>query len=121
MMLLKTNSRSKREQRKFPNYLNKIRDCPCIICGGQAECAHLRMSSSEYDKVNGRDDKWCTPLCAGHHRLYPDAQHNMGEWKFWALHKIDPLPIAKKLWEARDDLEKMQEIAINHNRNKSCG
>ena len=26
---------------------------------------------------------------------------------------IDPLPIAKALWDARDNLEKMQEIAKN--------
>ena len=111
-MIPKTNSRSKREQKKFPAYLDKIRACHCIICGAQAECAHLRMSSAEYGKVNGRNDKYATPLCPGHHRLYPDAQHHMGEWKFWAKNGIDPLPIAKALWEARDDLQKMQAIAV---------
>lgn len=109
-MLEKTRSRSNREQKKFPEFLAKIRQCGCLICGREAEAAHLRMSSDEYRKSNGRRDQWTTPLCAGHHRLYPDAQHQGGEVNFWLRHGIDPLPIAKALWEARDDLEKMQNI-----------
>lgn len=71
------------------------------------------MSSAEYEKVNGRSDKWALSLCAGHHRLYPDAQHNYGESDWWKMKGINPLPIAKALWEAYPDLEKMCEIARN--------
>lgn len=111
-MLEKTRSRSQyRGQKKCPEYLKKIRECGCLICGREAEAAHLRYSSAEYAKVNARDDQWVTPLCPGHHRLYPDAQHNGGEEGFWQRHGIDPLSVASQLWEARDDLEKMQEIA----------
>lgn len=108
-LLDKTKSRSKRERKHFPDHLALIRQCPCLICGSQAEAAHVRMSSSEYKKINGRDDKWVVPLCPGHHRLYPDAQHNFGESAWWSRQDIDPLKIAKRLWEA-NDLEKMQEI-----------
>lgn len=110
-MLEKTRSRSMRAQKHFPAYIAKIRQCPCVICGDQAEAAHLRMSSAEYGKTNGRDDRWCLPLCPGHHRLNPDAQHNSGEAQWWSRQAIDPLATAVRLWAARDDLEKMQRIA----------
>ena len=101
----KTKTRSNREQTKFPLYLRWIREQHCIIpgCGMPAECAHLRMSSAEYGKVNFRDDKWCNPLCAGHHRLYPDAQHNGSEAEFWERHKINPMETAKRYWERFND------------------
>ncbi len=69
------------------------------------------MSSAFHRKVNGRDDKWVNPLCPGHHRLYPDAQHNSGEAEWWSRQNIDPLATAEALWGMRDDLEKMQQIA----------
>lgn len=53
---------------------------------------------------------WCIPLCPGHHRLNPDSQHQGGEYWFWQTHGIDALGISSQLWEARDDLEKMQAI-----------
>lgn len=110
-MLEKTRSRSKREQKHFPAYLAKIRQCQCVICGAQAEAAHLRMSSAAHGKANGRHDEWCLPLCAWHHRLAPDAQHNSGEAAWWSRQEMDPLDIAQRLWAARDDLEQMQKIA----------
>jgi len=67
------------------------------------------MSSAAHNKVNGRDDKWVNPLCPGHHRLYPEAQHSMAEYNFWALHKIDPLESAKKFWERFNDHNRTNE------------
>ena len=109
-LLNKKLSRSKREQKHFPSYLNLIRQCPCLICGQQAEAAHVRMSSSKYAKTNGRNDKWVVPLCPGHHRLYPNAQHNSGEQSWWDAMCIDPLEIALHLWTRRDVLEAMQAL-----------
>ena len=110
-LLDKTSSRSKREQKHFPAYLDKIRECPCVICGAQAEAAHVRMSSAAYGKTNGRNDKWCLPLCPHDHRLGPDAQHNSGEAEWWARKGIDPLEIAQRLW-ASQDLAEMQAICL---------
>lgn len=111
MMLDKTRSRSKREQKHFPAYLRLIRHCPCVLCGAQAEAAHVRMSSAKYNKVNGRNDKFVVPLCPGHHRLNPDAQHNSGEAEWWSRKAIDPLEIAQRLW-ASQNLQEMQEICM---------
>ena len=109
-LLNKKSSRSVREQKHFPDFIRKIRQCPCVICGQQAEAAHVRMSSAKYGKTNGRDDKWVVPLCPGHHRLNPDAQHNSGEQDWWDARGIDPLDVALRLWNVRDDLEKMQRV-----------
>jgi hypothetical protein len=109
----KRSSRSRREQTKFPAFLNLIRQCPCVICGAQAEAAHVRMSSAKYGKSNGRSDSWCLPLCPGHHRLFPDAQHNSGEEKWWTERGIDPLEIAQRLWDAQPDLEAMTLICLS--------
>lgn len=112
-LLDKTATRSKREPKGSPAFLAKIRQCPCVIpgCGKQAEAAHLRMSSAEYGKTNGRVDMWCLPLCPGHHRLDQEAQHNEGEAQWWARWPtIDPLALALRLWNARRDLALMQDI-----------
>ena len=74
------------------------------------------MSSAEYAKVNARDDKWALPLCPGHHRLNPDAQHNSGEAEWWSRQSVDPLATAARLWAARDNFEAMFEIATNPTR-----
>jgi hypothetical protein len=37
----------------------------------------------------------------------------MRESTYWDMHGIDVLAICEQLWEARDDLEKMQQIAAN--------
>ena len=68
------------------------------------------MSSAAHGKTNGRDDKWVTPLCPYHHRLGPLSQHSMSERQFWEMMLIDPLELARELWEAKDDLKKMQGI-----------
>jgi hypothetical protein len=114
----KTNSRSKfdKNQKSFPTHLRNIRACGCLICGKEAEAAHLRYSSAEYGKINSGvgskpHDKFTVPLCPGHHRLDRDCQHNGNELEFWDRHKIDPLSVAAQLWDARDDLAKMQVIA----------
>src|SRR5579863_10542939 len=95
-----------RPQKKFPEYLKLLRECPCLICGKQpSESAHIRYSSAEYNKVNSGvgskpADYFCVSLCANHHRLDQDSQHNVGdEQGRWSGHGIDPLKTAKALWE----------------------
>ncbi len=110
-MLLKTRSRSKREPKGSPAYLDKVRQCPCVLCGRQAEAAHIRMSSAKHGKVNARDDRWVLPLCPGHHRLDQDAQHNSGEAQWWDRQTVDPLATAARLWAVRSDLDAMQKVS----------
>ena len=109
--LEKTRSRSKRQPDEFGKFQWQIRRCPCLICGAEAECAHLRYSDARHKKLNGRDHRWILPLCPNHHRNGRDSQHgDLGEYEWWQAQNIDPIPIAKALWDARNDLEKMLEI-----------
>ena len=89
---------------RLKKYLRFVSEKPCIICGAEAEVAHIRMSDAKYNKVNGRKDQWVIPLCPGHHRLYPDAQHNSGERIWWDRQGIDPLEISLKLWNEFNDI-----------------
>lgn len=113
----KTTSRSRIEknQKKFPEYRQRIRDCGCIICGREAQCAHLRFSDAAYGKVNPGvgskpHDKFSLPLCQWHHLDAPDAQHKQNEQDFWASYGIEPLEVAERLWASRDDPEEMKKI-----------
>lgn len=109
-----TRSKKHREPDEFGKFIRNIRDCPCLICGAQAEAAHLRMSDARYKKLNGRSHRWITPLCPQHHRLGRDSQHgDLGESGWWQFQQIDPLPIAQALWDARNNLEKMIQISLN--------
>lgn len=97
-------------------HLRFIRQLPCCICGARdVHAAHLRMSSAKHGKFNPGvgakpDDFWVTPLCAGHHVDFPDAQHAIGEPAFWEIHQIDPFKLALSLWEVSGDLEAAQSI-----------
>lgn len=109
----KTGSRSRLPRpNRFPAFLDKIRRCPCLVCGGQAEAAHVRMSSAAHGKPFGKDDRWCAPLCPDDHRLGPDCQHNSREETWWAGHGIDILSVCERLWAARGDQEAMIEICV---------
>ena len=102
--------KKKRPREKNDGHLKFIRSLPCVICGTHkgVEAAHLRMGSLTYGKPATPmgvkpNDQWSTPLCDGHHRTLPDAQHNVGEEQFWKAHGIDPFRIALSLWQASGD------------------
>lgn len=88
--------------RKRPEHLAFIRGLPCCICGApRSEAAHVRMNDAATGKMQALGQKphddWSVPLCAGHHRELPGAQHRIGEANFWRRHGIDPLDLAMRL------------------------
>lgn len=96
-------------------YLGLVRQLPCLHCGmTPSEPAHLRLSSAAYGKASGLGkkppDRWVNPLCAEHHRLARDAQHNRNEREFWDSLGINPLASASLLWDARGDLVRMTSV-----------
>ena len=98
----------KRVKRNEP-HLAFIRRLGCLICQMPAEAAHVRYSDAKAGKVNPgmsrKEDAWAVPLCPKHHRTGADAQHGGGEREWWERQGIDPLPIAKALYEASGDYE----------------
>ena len=99
------------------NYLALVRQCPCLHCGMiPSEAAHVRMASAAYGKASGMGqkpaDRWALPLCAEHHRLSRQAQHNRGEQQFWIDLGINPLLACANLYAQRGDLTAMQAVVI---------
>jgi hypothetical protein len=69
---------------------------PCLICGRQpADAHHLRFAQPRAVGMKVSDE-FTVPLCRTHHRYL----HQTGnEFAWWEKARIDPLPIARKLWE----------------------
>lgn len=113
----------KRPRKADDGHLRSIRQLPCCVCGSHrnVEAAHLRMPSIQFGKAEAGigakpDDAWTTPLCADHHRLLPNSQHNIGEKKFWELHSINPFILALSLWKATGD-DILMETIVTRSRN----
>ena len=85
----------------------------CVLCGGYAEAAHVKVRSDgrldghtmgKKPKVDGVD--LVVPLCARHHRLEKESQHSMNEGVFWEYHGIDAAKMARELVNNSGDTEK---------------
>lgn len=108
-------ARVMREQPTDQAYLRLIRQLPCLHCGMEpSEPAHVRMASAAHAKASGLGRKpadcWAVPLCAEHHRLARNAQHNRGEREFWRAIDINPLVVCERLYARRGDLPAMLAI-----------
>lgn len=102
--------------KKRARHLRFIRSLPCCICGMvPSEAAHVRLNAAETGKLQALgqkpDDMWSVPLCAAHHREDNEAQHRIGERAFWAKHRIDPLALARLLFEATGTPELGEKIS----------
>jgi len=81
-----------KEHRKF------VASQPCLVCGrAPSDPHHLRFAQP---RALGRrvSDQFTVPLCRTHHR----ELHRRGdEAAWWEGIKIDPIPLALKLWQER--------------------
>jgi Rad52/22 family double-strand break repair protein len=70
---------------------------PCVVCGRQpSDAHHLRFAQPRALGMKVSDE-FTVPLCRTHHRYL----HQTGnELAWWEKARIEPLPIARKLWEA---------------------
>lgn len=100
-----------------PEYLAQVRQTPCIICGLARSDAHHMLRTPEKGMGRKSGDNWVTPLCSGlhGHHVGPDSPHGHGNETVWfCSHGIyRPHAIAEALYAARDDLTKMQKIAMD--------
>ena len=69
---------------------------PCLICGRSPSHAHhIRFAQSKGLALKVSDE-FTVPLCAIHH----SENHSTGdERKWWQKHSIEPLAMARRLWE----------------------
>ena len=96
---------------RSPRHLRFIRELPCAVCWKTGcEAAHVRYGDTGWDKphtpmARRPSDNWAVPLCSEHHRTGDDAQHRTNEREWWIRQGIDPLRLARALWNADCDLE----------------
>ncbi len=77
------------------DHLRYVAQQPCLICGRQpCDAHHLRFAQS---RALGRkvSDEFTVPLCRGHHR---ELHRHGDEAAWWNKTRIDPAPVAEKLW-----------------------
>ena len=69
---------------------------PCLVCGRTpADAHHLRFAQP---RALGRkvSDEFTVPVCRVHHR---ELHRHGDEASWWQSIKLDPLPIARRLWQ----------------------
>jgi hypothetical protein len=78
------------------NHLRFVASQPCLVCGRQpCDPHHLRFAQARAIGMKVSDE-FTVPLCRGHHRQL----HQVGDERaWWQGQKVDPLPVARELWE----------------------
>jgi hypothetical protein len=77
------------------DHRNFVASQPCLVCGRlPADAHHLRFAQP---RALGRkvSDEFTVPVCRVHHR---ELHRHGDEAAWWQKTKIDPLPIARRLW-----------------------
>jgi hypothetical protein len=78
-------------------HLSFVRGQPCLICQqSPSDPHHLKFAQQ---RALGRkvSDEFTVPLCRPHHQ---DLHRYGNEKAWWANMQIEPMPIAKQLWDA---------------------
>jgi hypothetical protein len=78
------------------DHLKFVSTQPCLACGrSPSDAHHLKFAQG---RALGRkvSDEFAVPLCRAHHR----ELHRRGDERIWWQQvKLDPLPIAQRLWQ----------------------
>ena len=91
---LLTISEPKRHRSK--EHLRYVAEQPCAICGRSPSHAHHVRFAQSKGLALKVSDEFTVPLCAIHH----SENHSTGdERRWWQRHKIDPLAIARRMWD----------------------
>jgi hypothetical protein len=78
------------------DHLRFVASQPCVICGRTPSHAHHIRYAQPKSLAIKVSDEFTIPLCAIHH----DQNHTTGdERKWWQERKIDPLVVARALWQ----------------------
>lgn len=93
-------------------HLAFIRRLPCLVTlTTPVEAAHIRFGRPEEGKRHvgmgeKPSDMWTVPLSQEMHRL----QHSMNEEDFWSARAIDPIRVARALFDVTGDIQAGEDI-----------
>lgn len=83
-------------RRREPNHLKYVASQPCLVCSRTPSDAHHLKFAQPKALSKKVSDEFTVPLCRIHHR---QLHHAGNEIEWWMDTDIDPLPIARDLWE----------------------
>jgi hypothetical protein len=84
------------KRHRSKEHLKFVASQPCLICGRTPSHAHHIRYAQRKGLALKVSDEFTVPLCAIHH----SKNHMMGnELKWWQDHNIEPLSLARKLWQ----------------------
>ena len=78
-------------------HLRFVAQQPCVICGRKPAHAHHVRYAQPKGIALKVSDEFTVPLCAVHH---DENHHTADERRWWKDHRIDPLGVARDLWNA---------------------
>ena len=83
-----------------PEHLRSVRKLSCLICD-RAPCHAHHVKFAQRPGLSMKvSDEFVVPLCSVHH---DELHRSVMERSWWEGQGINPLPIAEKLWQARDE------------------
>lgn len=92
----KVTPRIKSVRRRSKAHLLFVGSQPCLVCElGPSDAHHLKFAQSRGLGMKVSDE-FTVPLCRSHHQ---ELHRHGNELAWWANVQIDPIPIAKSLWE----------------------
>jgi hypothetical protein len=78
------------------DHLRFVARQPCLVCGRQpSDAHHLRFAQPRALGMKVSDE-FTVPLCRSHHR---NLHQTGNELRWWENFRVEPLPVARKLWE----------------------
>lgn len=86
----------KLSRQRSPAHLAHVRQEPCLICGRSPVDAHHLRFVQPRAMTKKVSDEFTVPLCRRHHDLLHRDPDELG---WWASFGIDPLIVAKELWD----------------------
>jgi hypothetical protein len=89
-----TIGEAKRHRSK--QHLQFVAQQPCLVCGRTPSHAHHIRYAQPKGLALKVSDEFTVPLCAIHHS---ENHSTRDERRWWEAHNIDPLEIARGLWE----------------------
>jgi hypothetical protein len=87
---------SRLKRRRDAHHLRFVANQPCLVCSRTPSDAHHLKFAQPHALARKVSDEFTVPLCRIHHR---QLHHGGNELNWWMDLDIDPLPIAKQLWE----------------------
>ena len=87
---------SEPKRTRCKEHLRYVAEQPCLVCGRSPSHAHHIRYAQPRGLGLKVSDEFTVPLCAIHH----SENHATGnERRWWQEHNLDPLPVARRLWQ----------------------